>query len=444
MKLVGYFKAFLDNTVDLNQTRLDLLDSRVSSIVNVLENDTELGDRVREHIPQGSWAHRTIIKPLNNHEFDADILLRLDEVPEWTEQQYLDEVWGALRRSATDRDKLKKKNRCVRVVYAGDCHVDVVPHVHLADGRQVIVNYEEATFEETNPEGFTGWMKERDTLAHRNLRKVLRLLKYLRDYKQMFSVPSVILTLLVAERVTAWDADERYKDVPTALKNLLADLDTWLQMYPTMPLLEDPSCPGTSFNHRWDQFQYENFRAKITMYSGWVTEAYDEPDKQESITAWQRVFGDAFKAPAALSAAASTNVAQTDEAAVLLPRAPREQYIEERGFRPVLSHKAQITATVLKRDGFRSGPLRRFGSVGKQRRVRFVVTTDVPGPIRVFWKVRNVGPEAAEQLRGEIVEDDGSLSRIETTLYRGRHYVEVYVVKNNKVLAMDRHDVPIE
>ena len=443
MKLIGYFKAFLDNTVDLNQTRLDLLDSRVGSIVNVLENDSELGDHVREHIRQGSWAHRTIIKPLNNHEFDADILLRLDEAQEWDEQQYLDEVWDALRRSPTYRHMVKKKNRCVRVVYAGDCHVDVVPHVHLADDRQVIVNYEEATFEETNPEGFTAWMKERDTLAHRNLRKVLRLLKYLRDYKQTFSVPSVILTLLVAERVTAWDADELYKDVPTALKNLLADLDTWLQMYPTMPPLEDPSCPGTTFNHRWDQAQYKNFRTKIASYSGWVTEAYDETDKQKSVTAWQRVFGDAFKAPAALSAVALSS-ARTDEAAVLLPRAPREQYIEELGFRVAPTSNTRITAMVLKKDGFRSGPLRGFRQVGKHRSVRFSVTTDVPGPFRVFWKVRNIGPGAGGQLRGVIIEDAGSMSHSETTLYSGRHYVEVYIVKNNQVLAIDRHDVPIE
>ena len=94
-------------------------------------------------------------------------------------------------------------------------------------------------------------MKERDDFALKNLRKVLRLLKYLRDYKQTFTIPSVILTLLIAERVTSWDADQRYKDVPTALRNMLNDLDQWLDLYALMPLLEDPSCPGTYFNHRW-------------------------------------------------------------------------------------------------------------------------------------------------------------------------------------------------
>ena len=44
-------------------------------------------------------------------------------------------------------------------------------------------------------------MKEKDGLTGGNLRKVIRLLKYLRDYKTTFSVPSVILTTLVGERV---------------------------------------------------------------------------------------------------------------------------------------------------------------------------------------------------------------------------------------------------
>lgn len=444
MKLTNYFEAFLEDTVNLNQSRLDILDQRVAAIVRALEDDAELGKRVQEHIPQGSWAHRTIIRPLNNHEFDADILLRLEEVPEWTEQQYLREVRAALQRSTTYKDKVRKKNRCVRVGYANDCHVDVVPHVHLANGRQVIVNYAEEKFEDTNPEGFTSWMKERDTLAHGNLRKGLRLLKYLRDYKQTFSVPSVILTLLVGERVTVWDADERYKDVPTALKNILADLDSWLQLRQTMPLLEDPSCPGTYFNHRWDQAQYENFRTKVGLYAGWVAEAYDEPDQQKSIRAWQRIFGDTFKAPTPASAIAAAAAPMTADTAVALPRAPKEQYIEEL-FTPVRSgHTVRITATVEKKNGFRSGPLRLFRSVGKHRSLRFSASTDVPGPFEVYWKIRNTGPEAAGQLRGELIKDTGAMSRTENTLYRGRHYVEVYVVKNCQVLAMDRHDVVID
>jgi hypothetical protein len=44
----------------------------------------------------------------------------------------------------------------------------------------------------------------RDRLAAGNLSTTIRLLKYLRDYKQTFAVPSVILTVIVGGRVSWW------------------------------------------------------------------------------------------------------------------------------------------------------------------------------------------------------------------------------------------------
>ena len=85
MKLLGYHKAFLANTVNLDQTRLDLLESRVDSIYAAAGMDETFGPLIEDVIPQGSWAHRTIIKPLNGAEFDADVLLWLTEQPDWND-----------------------------------------------------------------------------------------------------------------------------------------------------------------------------------------------------------------------------------------------------------------------------------------------------------------------------------------------------------------------
>jgi len=285
-------------------------------------------------------------------------------------------------------------------------------------------------------------MQERDALARKNLRKVLRLLKYLRDFKQTFTIPSVILTLLVAERVTSWDADERYKDVPTALKTLLNDLDQWLGMYPLMPPLEDPSCPGTNFNHRWDENQYTNFKNKVKKYAAWVDEAYDEPDKARSLAAWEKIFGDDFTAPAvALSASASESAPATP---MRLERAPNEKYIDddEFGFTIKLTHVARIAATA-QMDGWRKKDLRQLPRLALNCKLDFKVTTDVPEPYEVYWKVRNVDV-AEHRLRGEITPDDGNRTKRENTLYPGHHYVEAYIVKDGHVRAMDHHGVPIE
>ncbi|MES2210157.1 MAG: nucleotidyltransferase [Chloroflexota bacterium] len=443
MKLIDYHRAFLVNTVNLNQTRLDLLQSRVESIYAAAAMDDVLGPFVEEYIPQGSWAHRTIIKPLGNREFDADILLKITERPEWADdkKKYVTETLAAFERSAY-AGKTEKHTRCVRIIYADDCHVDVVPHVELEDGREVIIDSRANEFESSNPEGFADWIKEKDGLAGGHLRKVIRLLKYLRDYKGTFSIPSVILTALVGERVLAWNAEGRYPDVPTTLKSVLADLNSWLQLYETMPSIADPSCPDVNFDHRWDQDRYTTFRRKIRDYSAWVTQAYDEPDRDKSLELWQKVFGPDFKAPATAVAAAP---AMTKAVAVREARAPQEQFIEERGFTYNLTHVATIEATVARRIGFRHGNLRAMGSVGKGRSIDFRVRTDVPSPYAVFWKVRNFGEEAAAvgQLRGLIEDGTAAHTKRESTSYTGTHWVECYVVKDRVVRATDRHLVRI-
>jgi hypothetical protein len=103
VKLLSYFDSFLANTVNLNQSRLDQLEQRVTSIMTALQGDAVLGPLIEDHIPQGSWAHRTIIKPLNDHEFDADFLLLLTEVQEWSASPriYLQQLRAAFKRSST-------------------------------------------------------------------------------------------------------------------------------------------------------------------------------------------------------------------------------------------------------------------------------------------------------------------------------------------------------
>jgi hypothetical protein len=312
MKHVNIFTAFLRDTVNIDQKRLDQLDEHVEAIFAALEDDDQLGELVLDKIPQGSWPHRMIIKPLKDHEFDADFLLVLDESPEWSEHpsEYINAVYAALRRHSTYKDKSpSRKCRCVRIVYANDCHVDIVPHLRLAGGRKVIVNRDKDDWEDTNPEGFTAWINARDDITGGNLRKVIRLLKYLRDDKGTFlGVRSVILTTLVGERVD--DAKlitepSYYQDVPTTLLHIAQDLDVWLQARPSRPSVADPSCPGTTFDHRWTDTTYTNFRERWNVYAAAIQAAYDEPDAARSLELWQEIFGEDFRKPPSVATKAA-------------------------------------------------------------------------------------------------------------------------------------------
>ena len=97
-------------------------------------------------------------------------------------------------------------------------------------------------------------------------------------------------------------------------------------------------------------------------------------------------------------------------------------------------------------DGFRPGsPLRQLRHTSKRMKIDFRLRTSCPEPFDLRWKVRNTGPDAerAHGLRGAILRDDGSRKRAESTLYRGEHYVEAYVVRNGVVVAAAHEDVRI-
>lgn len=184
MQHADYFDVFLKDTVNLSQFKLDLLSDRVDAIYKALKDDDEIGSLILGKSPQGSWAHRTIISPVGTNEFDADFMLLMEENPDWADspKTYIEKVYSALHRHSVYKDMpYSRKCRCVRLVYANSMHVDIVPYLTLSNGRQVIVNRDEDEWEDTDPEGFTAWMREKDTLANGNLRKVIRLMKYLRS-----------------------------------------------------------------------------------------------------------------------------------------------------------------------------------------------------------------------------------------------------------------------
>lgn len=313
MEQVKHFDTLLRETVNLPQSRLDQLDDRVKTIFRVLRSDTEVGDLVTGKTKQGSWAHRMIIKPQKDKEYDADVLIHMTADPDWEndKSRYISSLKRALERAGY-RGKVTMKTRCVRVQYANDCHVDLVPYVETPGGQR-IVNRQTGEWEDSDPEGYTDWMKQRDEITHSNFRRSVRLLKYLRDHKNSFTgTPSIILTTLLgnqADSLKELAQPGTYKNVPVTLVALMESLDEWLQARPLMPDVSDPSSPGTTFNHRWSQVSYSFFRARIHAHAAQMRDALDELDPEESTRKWRALFGDGFKSTTATTSASPFVVA---------------------------------------------------------------------------------------------------------------------------------------
>ena len=155
------------------------------------------------------------------------------------------------------------------------------------------------------PTAFTAWMKRQDDIAQGNLRRVIRLTKYLRDHHMNFKrTKSVILTVLLGERISAtkkiYDPGY-YADLPSAFVHILEDLSRWMQL--TLPHLPDPSGANNDFNHRWNQDSYDNLRAKVQTIAETGRAALDSNSIGESLDLWQDLFGDDFKKATATNSA---------------------------------------------------------------------------------------------------------------------------------------------
>jgi hypothetical protein len=457
MKFINDFNEFLDSEVNLNQTRLDRLEQSVGAIENFLANHETFKNIFLDTIPAGSWAHRTIIRPVrDNDEFDADMLLYIKECPDWKPKDYLENLWAAFRSSGLYKPKAERMTRCVRIDYECDFHIDVVPYLERA-GSHYITNRRTpegvGRFEASDPEKFTAWIDERQRLTNGHFIKVIRLIKYLRDFKDTFSCKSIILMTLLGNQVNAIEASnspELYKDIPTTLITLLEKLAADLPE--TMPAVMDPAETGENFSDRYaDEWNYENFRSCIKSYARRARSAYDEEDRETSIILWRDIFGKKFKSDVvigkALGEAFPASVPWSGEQFIDQPPYKFPIRIDPRFHVRITGRvtgfsKGQFT----RRNGFRQFELAKQGNfVPKNRSLRFSVTTDIQESFTVYWKVRNGGSEAnkSEQLRGEISEDEGNRQKTETTSYAGSHYVECYIVKNNVVVAQDRQVVTV-
>jgi hypothetical protein len=309
MQHADYFKKFLADEVNLDDTRLNLLERRVDAVYAALRADDTLGPIIGGISRQGSWKHRLIIKPRMGGDFDADVLLEMTYQKGLEPARYIDETYNAVHRHPTySKQGHGRKCRCVFLTYAPKdgvgCHLDIVPFVTLPDGRRVIVNRDDNSWEpefgSTDPKAFSEWVKRCGELANGHFRAVGRITKFITRERRSFNgVKSVVLVALLGQQVTEWSAmvPGRYTNIPTALLNIVEDLDTYLQARPSKPHLPNPAGDGTDFDHRWTEETYGRFRDGIHTIGGQIRAAYDQSDAVKSAEAWRKVLGDRFDPP---------------------------------------------------------------------------------------------------------------------------------------------------
>ena len=322
MKHVGFFADFLGEEVNLNKSRLDRLNDHTNAVTGYLSDELEGFERTER---QGSHGLRTIIKPVSDSdEYDADMLLFMTIDDDQSPADYINAVYDCLRASAIYKEKVRRRTRCVTLDYAGDFHLDIVPCVEGSDGNHNICNRKTDEFEVTDGTGYRDWFNDRSGLTNGHLKRVTRLLKYLRDHKRTFSVKSILLTTLVGRTVEDGGDGTGFGSIPEALKTVANRINDFLQSNPTLPAIENPVLSGEDFTRHWDQAKYSNFRDRFDSYTKKINDAYECNDHDGSVDKWRDIFGDKFgkKRSNGSKTALSSGIAGGLGTTVIAPRKP--------------------------------------------------------------------------------------------------------------------------
>ena len=292
MKLNRRFREFLRDEVNLNQDRLRRLHTSVRDVNRYLRGRLPGYQRIDR---QGSYGLDTLIRPVrDDDEYDADIQVVMNPNPNWEARDYLQALRDTLAENPNYSDKTRLRTRCVTLTYARQFHLDVVPRITRGN-THFICNRETNSFEPTDGTGYRDWFSDKSRITKVNLKRVVRLLKYIRDRQDNYVARSILLTTLAGNAIHGSDSgDESVRTVADTLTTVLTRMDAYLQRHSTMPEIKNPVLPSEYFNRHWDQDRYAYFRERIHTHAEIARGALASPSVEDSIRVWRRLFGEAF------------------------------------------------------------------------------------------------------------------------------------------------------
>ena len=286
------FREFLRGEVNLNQRRLHRLQVSVRDVSRHLKANLPNYQNIDR---QGSYGLDTFIRPVNeDDEYDADIQVVTNPNPNWEARDYLDALCQTLAQEHNFAHKIEMGTRCVTLNYAGEFHLDIVPRI-TQDGVHHICNWDLNKLQETDGTGYRNWFSERSRITRVNLKRTVRLLKYIRDRQDNYVAKSILLTTLAGRAIHPSDqGTEGVRTVANTLTTVLTRMDGYLQRHEAMPTITNPALQSEDFNRHWTQPRYDYFRERIHIHAQIAAEALASPSIEDSIRLWRRLLGPAF------------------------------------------------------------------------------------------------------------------------------------------------------
>jgi SMODS domain-containing protein len=199
----------------LTAARYDLAVARYDGLNKLLEGrESPFRYFQPEIYPQGSMALGTTVIPIEGPH-DLDFVLQLSRDHHGVDPMGLIQaLYGFLRQNGIYRPMTSLKNRCVRIEYADEFFMDVLPACHnsaVARGCIKVPDRAVRGWSDSNPLGYIDWFRKRSTV-----RLVERLLEKAAPIPAQQAVGEKSRLQLVVQLIKRW-RDLYYADVDPKL-----------------------------------------------------------------------------------------------------------------------------------------------------------------------------------------------------------------------------------
>lgn len=424
------FKDFLSN-IKITDDKADTISYRYGRITKTLnEKFRNTESKTANTLQVGSYGRHTGIKGIS----DLDMLYIMP-ASKWEDynksggqSKLLQDTKDAVSNTYSSSDI--KVDRCVVTVNFADSHIDIQPVFEVEDQDYKYPDtYGDGCWKITKPRKEMDAMVEFSENKNRNLR---RLCKMARSWKNKHGVcmGGLLIDTLAYNFI---------KSTPYYDEKSFAYYDEMCRDF--FKYLYDQPKDQTEYGALGSKQRVKvkkSFRRKAKKAYELAEEAINASSDKTKHNKWRDIFGNDFP-----------KYVNEEKEAVSLNSSYRntEEYIESKY--PIdIRYDLKIDCEV-KQNGYRDGLLREFLSkkirLMPNKSLRFYIEKiNVPAPYVIKWKVTNRGEQAIKRdcIRGQII-DLNSSEKTETTSFKGSHFVECYIIKDNIVVARDLIDVPI-
>lgn len=393
----------------------------------------------------GSYGKHTNIRPPKDidllFKMPAEEFNRFDSLAGNKQSQLLQEVREVLKDKFSTTEEIRAFGKVIVIGFSEGTHtVELLPAWLLASGSYRIPNSENGgSWDTWNP------VAEIENISKSNQATgcTSSLIRMIKCWTRVCSTPlkSFVVEILVVNYLQTKHNNSVTCSYPELVLGFFEYLKAQKNSITTSPADSSIINLGEEWYSRAES-AYARAQKAIALES--------EGKLRDASLEWQKVFGADFPTAEdkAVGPDLDTKIVQLTQQ---YPSAKEEDLAKNYHipFQLVSGYQVNIDAEITQ-NGFRKGWLsdfltKRFPLL-KGKKLKFSIKNlNVPEPFTVMWKVRNFGEEAkkAEGLRGEITYDAGFMSKEESTLYHGEHYVECYIIKNNVCVAIGKILVPI-